>query len=92
MNNKAVKVFQEYTKMLNNPEGQFFVRDLLDRCGVFKPCFSADPLEMARAEGKREIGLLVLSVLNQDPELIMRLMQRQQEFELYGPIMDNQEG
>jgi hypothetical protein len=39
--------------------------DLLRFCGVWSPNLSVDPLEMARNEGRRLVGLYILQMLGE---------------------------
>jgi hypothetical protein len=41
------------------------LEDLLSFCGVFSPNLAAEPLEMARNEGRRLVGLRILGMLGE---------------------------
>lgn len=52
-----------YRQALNNND--MVLEDLLSFCGVFAPNLAAEPLEMARNEGRRLVGLRILGMLGE---------------------------
>ena len=52
-----------YRKCFSGPSGEITCEHLLRVCGVFSINKATDPLEMARNEGRRMIGLHILAML-----------------------------
>jgi hypothetical protein len=52
-----------YRKCFGGPSGETTCEHLLQVCGVFSMNKATDPLEMARNEGRRMIGLHILAML-----------------------------
>lgn len=46
--------------VMDGPKGRRFVRQLLGRTGVFRSAFSANAMQMAAAEGNKQIGYWLL--------------------------------
>ena len=42
---------------MNAPEGRRVIHSFLARCGIYQTSFNENALQMARAEGRREVGL-----------------------------------
>ena len=55
-------------------DGWGVLRDLFKFCKVDKSTFRSDPLEMARMEGRREVGLFVLDTLKMSEEQFYEFM------------------
>lgn len=70
---KSVKLrhseeIERLRELLSTPGNRAVMWEILSECNVFKDCFSADSLSMARMEGKRYIGLwLIKRIYEADP-------------------------
>lgn len=54
-----------YQGVLNSPEGQKVLKDLVERiCGVGQPAFAADPYRTAYNCGKQDVARAVLALCN----------------------------
>jgi hypothetical protein len=63
-----------FRKLMSDSEGRAWMWDLLTECGVFHSSFSKDALEIAFAEGRRDIGLRRLAEINRlDPNLYAKM-------------------
>lgn len=51
--------------VLSTREGRRYLWELMSACRVFATCYSSDAPEMAFKEGMRNVGLMVLSDLNE---------------------------
>jgi hypothetical protein len=61
-------------RLISDPAGRMWIRDLMTRCGAYHSSFSTDPLVMAFNEGRRDIGNYVISEIDRiDPELSIRM-------------------
>ena len=68
------RVEQDFFAILNTPEGQRFVKNLLNECSVYQSTFTGDALSSAHREGKRTIGLWVLEHFNACPDLYIKFL------------------
>lgn len=59
--NKRDRELSDIKKILEIPEGRRFLWRLLSEARIFNTCFNNDPLIMASLEGRRDMGLFVLS-------------------------------
>jgi hypothetical protein len=53
----------DYRKCFGGPSGERTLEHLLQVCGVFSGNFANDPLELARNEGRRAVGLHILAMI-----------------------------
>lgn len=63
-----LKLEQEREEMRNtlaSPDGRAVVWRILEQCGIYRSSFQGEALTMAFNEGKRQIGLWLLSELQQ---------------------------
>ena len=61
--------------LLNLPEGKRFIWKLLSRCGIFESSFNHSGSIMYFNEGKRQIGLQLLSeITDHYPEAMINMM------------------
>lgn len=51
---------QDLAAVLAIPEGERYISRLMTRCGVFGSVFDTHGSQMARKEGKREVGLAIM--------------------------------
>lgn len=59
--------FQSALKAIyDTPEGQVFFETFLEHCGVTKPKFSQDPMEINWNESRRHLAMSYLKLLAQD--------------------------
>ena len=70
---------REWQEALKNctksSEGRLILWNALSKCGVYGTSFSIEPLEMARREGQRQIGLWLLNeifTVNSEAYSLMR--------------------
>lgn len=71
------KALKDLKAVTGTKEGRAFVWWLISICGVYNSVFS-EYGNMCRAEGKREIGLILIDKLNQiDPNLIYNIAKEQ---------------
>lgn len=75
----TLKQAEDFARLMAMPEAKRFINDLLDRCGVYHSSYSTEPLEMAHREGKRSIGLWVLSQFNQSKDLYIELLKNERD-------------
>jgi hypothetical protein len=54
---------KELNYVLGDSRGVDFLRRVVGRCGVYRSSFSPDALVMSRAEGERNIGLWIISLV-----------------------------
>lgn len=76
------------TFALSTTAGRQFVWDILAECGVFSDSFRADPLDMARVSGQRQVGIALLQkIIYLQPD-IYGVMQREHAYrqEFYATI------
>ena len=52
-----------YRATFSGPSGEITLEHLLMLCGVYSPNLSNDPVEMARSEGRRMMGLHILAMI-----------------------------
>jgi hypothetical protein len=60
--------------LMSNKRGRRLVWRLLERAGVYRSSFSSDPLAMAKNEGRRETGLMLLADVASEPESVITMM------------------
>jgi len=66
--------------LMSDKRGRRFVRRSLERAGVWRSSFSANPLEMAFAEGRRYEGLRLLKHIESHcPELCIEMLKESKE-------------
>jgi len=63
LDRKHKELLRDYNLVYRTPEGQRAVHDLLDKCYVFRTTFTGNSQGMM-LEGKRQIGLYLLDMLN----------------------------
>jgi dihydroorotase len=68
--------------VMNAPEGRRFLWQLIGSAGVFQQSFAADPMATAFNEGRRSIGLALLSRLqDESPDLYLKAQGEQIELQ-----------
>ena len=64
-------------KVLDRSEGRRFIWRILSEAGIYRSCFSTNALEMARLEGKRDMGnFIIQDVLSAKPDAL-EIMRRE---------------
>jgi hypothetical protein len=66
--------FLNYKKFFGEPHGQEVMMDLMNKFHVLTPLPQGDALTLARAEGKREVVLYLLSRANMDIAQLDKLL------------------
>lgn len=72
---------EEMKALLENGAFRKFVWRYLGSCGVFRSSFSTDAMEMARAEGQRNVGLKLLAEINEAHPESYLVMQKESSME-----------
>jgi hypothetical protein len=82
------ELLRDYKLVYRTPEGQRVVHDLLDKCYVFRTTFTGNSQGMM-LEGKRQMGLYLLHMLNLDSvegvKIIARTEKKVREGEIEEP-------
>ena len=61
--------------VLKKPEGRRFVYKILSECGVFKASFSLNSMQTAFQEGRRDIGIALLKMLDEaEPQAYSQML------------------
>ena len=63
---RPARLAQAYQSTFRTIHGKKVLFDLMDQHYMMAPCFSTDPLEMARMEGERNVILRILKLLKTD--------------------------
>jgi hypothetical protein len=65
----------ELRELLKTSGGRWFLRRLLERCGLFKTTSGYDPYKMAIASGERDVGLWIIKEINEaNPDAYLSLV------------------
>lgn len=70
---------RDFQKLMADAWGRRVVWRLLERARVFHTVFNSNALEMARAEGRREFGLMVLADVHAMPEQFAAMLNESAE-------------
>lgn len=73
---------EDLRMVIKKPEGRRVVWGILETCGVFKASFALNSMQSAFNEGKRDIGLALLTDLNEADTHIFAQMQSEYISEL----------
>jgi hypothetical protein len=73
---RVEQVSRAYKTVFNTDGAEQCLADLAVFCGAKKSSFSRDSLEMARAEGRREVWLRIQAQLNLSEKDIFDLLRR----------------
>ena len=68
--------------VLKSSEGRRFVWKMLSECGVFRASFSLNAMQTAFAEGRRDIGIMLVKELDEADPGAYAQMQREHYSEL----------
>lgn len=61
--------------VLKKPEGRRFVYKILSECGVFKASFALNSMQSAFNEGRRDIGIALLKMLDEaEPQAYSQML------------------
>src|SRR5574343_400737 len=67
-------------ELLKHAAGRRYLWRLLGLTGVYQSSFSSDAMQMARSEGRRELGLVVLSdITGADPNAYTTMLKEQNQ-------------
>lgn len=69
---------EELRKLLSYPIMRAFIWRLLEQCGVYHTSFTGDSLTTAFNEGKRQVGLWMLTEMDEADKNSYSLMQSEQ--------------
>jgi hypothetical protein len=76
----ALKLYRNYRKVFNTPDGQWVLRDLMKRGHMLEPCYKGDRNDLIHADGERNLVLQILTILKTDiVELENQITLSQQE-------------
>jgi len=70
---KNLEVTRAYLRMFATADGKKILQDIMETCKINKSCFDADPYEMARMEGERNVALRILAILNTDESKLIEM-------------------
>jgi hypothetical protein len=72
---KKDREIDDLKTVLKKPEGRRFVYKVLSECGVFKASFSLNSMQTAFQEGRRDIGILLLKMLDEaEPQAYSQML------------------
>lgn len=63
--------------VLSTVQGRRFVWGMLERCGVYSLSYTGDPTRTAFNEGMRNVGLLLIALLNECGDEWYGVMQKE---------------
>jgi hypothetical protein len=72
---------KDYQAVFSSEEGKLVLYDLMKEGCMLKPTHSKDRLENDKNEGKRELILYILKMLNTDPSKLLDIMKNGQSEE-----------
>lgn len=82
MLHKFLNRTKTYKKVFETPEGKEALKFISEECGMFRSSFvPGDPSHTAFNEGKRQVFNHIMGILNQDPELVRKAIQVEQNRE-----------
>jgi hypothetical protein len=67
----------DFGKIFSSNEGQRVLYRILEHCRVFGSTYTNEPMDMARREGERRIGLWILAHCSS--ELYMKMLMQQKK-------------
>jgi hypothetical protein len=67
----------DFGKVFSSTEGQRVLYRILEHCRVFNSTYTNEPMDMARREGERRIGLWMLAHCSS--ELYMKMLMEQKK-------------
>lgn len=87
---KTINRIHDYQEVFTSEAGQRVLDDLMKECHFLKPTYSPkDTASIHLNEGKREVILRILTLLNQDPHHVRKRIEKiQEEEERYDEAMD----
>lgn len=82
-----------YKKVLDNDHGAEFLRWLARECQAYSPTYAPDnPTQTAYNEGKRQVYLHIVGILQQDPHLLSKMLQVDNEKRQLNALVNNIQG
>ena len=64
-----------YREVFESEKGKLILADLIEHCGLFRNTFSGDVNTMMLNEGKRNVLLYILSILNIDLLNLLKMVE-----------------
>jgi len=69
-----------YRDTFSSPQGQIVLRHLITTCGVLQPTYvRGDSHDTAHNEGRRDVAVGILRMLNTDPEALADMMELEED-------------
>lgn len=79
---KEVDLVRDYKKTFNTPEGKRVLYDIMKKCHILSPVFNPkNDFEVYINEGKRNVALMLLTILDTDVEDLLRRIEETSEQE-----------
>ena len=73
--NRKDRELDDLKAVLKKPEGRRFVYQVLSECGVFKSSFALNSMQSAFNEGRRDIGIMLLKLLDEaEPQAYSQML------------------
>lgn len=85
---RQLATIQLFQRVFSSPEGHEVLHEILRRAGVFAQSFDEDSNKFYHREGKRSLGLEIMSVMQIDTEAAMKLLEEKHD-NRDGPKYDN---
>lgn len=63
-----LKDWEDLQELLDSSAGARFVSRILDYCGILSPSFNTDIAIMSFKEGRRDVGLMIMSAMQDIPK------------------------
>lgn len=69
-----------YRDTFSTPQGQLVLKHLITTCGVLQPTYvRGDSHDTAHNEGRRDVAVGILRMLNTDPEALADMMEMEED-------------
>jgi hypothetical protein len=78
---EKVKLVKAYKNFLSTEDGKLILKDLVRECGMFQNAYRGNRDEMLLREGKRNVLLYILSIINVDLSELIKMVERQSQGE-----------
>jgi hypothetical protein len=76
---RQLRMVQLYQQLFSTPEGHEVLHDILKRAGVFNQSFDSDSSVFYHREGRRALGLEIMSVIQIDTIAAMKLLEEKHD-------------
>jgi hypothetical protein len=80
--NKTVDKIIDYRNVFSTPEGKRVLYDLMKTCHFLHSSFTGDQVEIVFREGERNVVNYIMTMLKQDPEIILEEIRKREQEEL----------